>query len=86
VATVDRATRQAWSSNPRKWVDLIIHVSGDVGEHLAELEAPGCRVTRTFRLTRTVGVRCTGRMALALAEKPWVTRIEPDRPVKAMGR
>jgi len=25
-------------------------------------------------------------MALALAEKPWVTRIEPDRPVKAMGR
>ncbi len=86
MASVDRATRQAWSNNPRKWVDLILHVSGDMGSRVAELEERGCRVTRTFRLTRTVGVRCTGRMALELLDKPWVSRVELDRPVQALGR
>ncbi len=86
MASVDRATRQAWSGNPRKWVDVIVHVSGDIGERVAELEQRGCRVTRTFRLTRTVGLHCTGRMALELLDKPWVTRVEPDRPVQALGR
>ncbi len=86
MATVDRATRQAWSSSPRKWVDLIIHVSGDVSERAGALEQRGCKVTRTFRLTRTLGIRCTGRMALELLDKPWVTRVEPDSPVRALGR
>jgi len=86
MARVDRASRQAWSENPRRWVNLILHLSGDMSERMGVLEKRGCKVTRTFRLTRAVGVRCTGRMALELAEKPWVTRIEPDRPVKAIGR
>ena len=86
MASIDRATKQAWSGSPRRWVDLIVHVSGDMAERVTELEARGCRVTRTFRLTRTVGVHCTGRMALELLEKPWVTKVEPDRPVKALGR
>lgn len=86
MATVDRATRAAWSENPRKWVDLIVHVSGDVSDRVSTLTDRGCKVTRTFRLTRALGVRCTGRMALELLDKPWVTKIEPDRPVRALGR
>jgi len=86
MARVDRASRRAWSEHPRRWVDLIVHVSGDVGERVSVLNERGVKVTRTFRLTRAVGIRCTGRMALELAEKPWVTRIEPDRPVQALGR
>ena len=86
MATVDRATRQAWSANPREWVDLIIHVSGDVAERAATLEARGCKVTRTFRLTRTLGIRCTGKMALEILEQPWVSKVEPDSPVRALGR
>ena len=55
MATVDRATRQAWSANPRGgWTS--IHVSGDVAER-ATARARGCKVTRTFRLT--AGIRCT---------------------------
>lgn len=86
MATVARAVRDAWAENPRKWVDLIVHVTGDVNERVAALGERGCKVTRTFRLTRTVGVHCTGRMALELLDKPWVTKIEPDLPVKALGR
>jgi hypothetical protein len=86
MANVDRATRQAWSANPHKWVDLVVHVSGDVSERAAALESRGCKVTRTFRLTRTLGIRCTGRMALELLEQPWVSKVEPDRPVRALGR
>jgi hypothetical protein len=86
MASVDRSTRDAWSSNPRKWVDLIVHVSGDMGERIDVLTRRGCRITRSFRLTRAIALRCTGRMALELLEQPWVTRVEPDRPVQAVGR
>jgi len=86
MASVDRATRQMWSENPRKWVNLIVHVSGDVNERTGALADRGCKITRTFRLTRAIGLRCTGKMALELLDKPWITKVEPDRPVRAMGR
>lgn len=86
MASVDRALKQAWAENPRKWVNLIVHVSGDVNERMNALSERGCKITRTFRLTRALGVRCTGKMALELLNKPWVTKIEPDQPVKALGR
>jgi hypothetical protein len=86
MAQVDSVTRQAWQRSPRKKVDLILRLSGNVGEHAAELEAKGVEIVRRFMLTRALGVRCTGARALKLMDLPWVTSIEPDRAVQAQER
>ena len=66
---------------------------GRSGSHFAQgmarqtaLQEQGVQVRRRFALTRTLSVRCNGQTALRLAKLAWVKRIEPDRPVKALGR
>ncbi|MHB0856007.1 MAG: hypothetical protein ACYC5M_00385 [Anaerolineae bacterium] len=86
MATIDPATRDDWRNHPNKKVDLVIHIEGDVNERVADLAARGVQVTRQFRLTRSLSVRCTAKTALSLLRLSWVTRAEPDRPVKALGR
>ena len=83
---IDAAIRKAWEKNPGELFDLIVRVSGSVGARSATLEERGVGVRRRFRLTRAIGIRCSGKTALGLLDVPWITRIEPDRPVKALGR
>ncbi len=78
--------RRKLAAHPSSRFDLILHVDGSMGDIRAQLDSMGVDVRRSFRLTHTVSVRCTGRKALALARKPWVTRIEADRRVRAFGR
>jgi len=84
MAKVDSITRKSWRDHPRTSVDLIIRVDGNVREHSATLEERGVQVKRRFRLTRSLGVRCSGKVALGLLSIPWITQIEPDRGVKAL--
>jgi hypothetical protein len=86
MAQVEASARQAWQRAPRKKVDLILRLSGNVGEHAAELEGQGVEVVRRLLLARALAVRCSGARALRLAELPWVTRIEVDQAVQAKGR
>jgi len=83
---VDSAIRKAWQNNPDEPVDLIVRISGDMGQLGATLEQRGIVVKRRFRLTHSLGIRCSGQAALQLLKEPWITRIELDRPVKALRR
>ncbi|MBM3188881.1 MAG: hypothetical protein FJZ90_09185 [Chloroflexi bacterium] len=86
MVQVDPETRKAWREHPRTSVDLILHVEGSVQERKEKLAARGVEVKRGFRLTNTLSVRCTGETALKLLRLSWITRIEPDRAVRALGR
>jgi hypothetical protein len=83
---IDAALSKALREHPGDVVDLIIHVSGDLGQRVAALEKRGVEIRRRFRLTGAVGIRCTGKTALSLARSSWVTKIEADGPVRALGR
>lgn len=86
MAEVDPTLRKAWREKPTEPVELILHVEGDLDARRLALEEQGVQVRRRFALTRTLSVRCDGQTALRLAKLAWVKRIEPDRPVKALGR
>ncbi len=86
MTDIDPAIRKAWQSSPNEPVDLIIRVSGDMSQLGATLERRGIVVKHRFRLTHSLGIRCSGQAALQLLKEPWITRIELDRPVKALRR
>jgi len=86
MAAIDAELSRALREHPEDTVDLIIHVTGDLGERIQALEKRGVEVRRRFRLTGAIGIRCTGKTALSLARSSWVTKIEPDGPVRALGR
>ena len=83
---IDAALSKALREHPNDVVDLIIHVSGDLGQRVQSLEKRDVEIRRRFRLTGAIGIRCTGRTALSLARSSWVTKIEADGPVRAHGR
>lgn len=83
---IDAALSKALREHPNDVVDLIIHVSGDPGQRIQALEKRNVEVRRRFRLTGAIGIRCTGRTALSLARSSWITKIEADGPVRALGR
>jgi len=78
--------RAACKDNPRDTFDLIVRVDGDLKLRGETMRGIGVNVRRQFKLTNTVSVRCTGEQALTLSRHPWVKSIEPDSPVKALGR
>jgi len=86
MSNVRSELRKEWLEHPRKKVDLIVRVKGDLDQRSAALVGRGAEVRYRFRLTGSLALRCTGRVALALLEEPWVERVEPDRPVKALRR
>ena len=86
MSNVRSELRKEWLEHPRKKVDLIVRVKGDLDERSATLVGRGAEVRYRFRLTGSLALSCTGRVALALLEEPWVERVEPDRPVEALRR
>lgn len=83
---IDAVLVKALREHPNDVVDLIIHVSGDLGQCVEALQKRGVEIRRRFRLTGALGIRCTGKIALSLARSSWVTKIEVDGPVRALGR
>lgn len=86
MAEVDPDLRKALREHPQTKVDLILHVDGSVPERQQALAAREIEIKRGFRLTHTISVRCTGQAALKLLRLSWVTRVEPDGPIKALRR
>ncbi|NLG50477.1 MAG: hypothetical protein GX552_10245 [Chloroflexi bacterium] len=83
---VSSDVRKTWLEQQDQPFDLIIHVEGNARERSDELQALGFQVKRSFRLTNSISLRGTGKQALQLLDIPWVTRVEPDRPVHAYRR
>jgi hypothetical protein len=86
MTDIDPAIKKTWQNNPNEPVDLIVRVSGDMDQFGATLEQRGVVVKRRFRLTHSLGIRCSGQVALQLLKEPRITHIELDRPVKALRR
>jgi hypothetical protein len=86
MAKVDAELRKALRKNPNAEFDLVIRTDGNVSERRETLENLGVDIKRRFRLVGGVSVRCTGRAALKLARRSWITRIEADQPISALGR
>ena len=86
MAQVDPQLLARWRELGDSQVDLIVHVEGDLEARGGELARRGATVRRRYRLTGSLSIRCPAGTALELARLPWVTRIEPDRQVRALGR
>jgi len=86
MSNVSSRLHQAWLADPKKKVDLIVRVKGNLDERSTTLTGRGAEVKYRFRLTSSLALRCSGKVALALVKEPWVERVEPDRPVKALRR
>jgi hypothetical protein len=86
MAQVESDVRQSWQENPNRTFDLIIRVNGDVEARAEELAERGVKVKRRFRMTGSISATASGELALKLARVGWITRIECDRPVRAIRR
>ncbi len=85
MAKVDSNLRAEWKDNPRQTFSLIVRVTGDVAERREMLSELGCQVKHAFRLTNSVSVRCSGAVALTLTRRRWVTQVERDSILRALG-
>jgi hypothetical protein len=85
MAKVDPKLRKEWKTKPRETFALIVRVTGDVGERRDMLEELGCQVKHAFRLTNSVSVRCSGAVAQKLTRRRWVTQVERDSILRALG-
>ncbi|MBC7236004.1 MAG: hypothetical protein H5T69_09190 [Chloroflexi bacterium] len=79
---IDSALRRAWRQAPDVDVDVIVHVD-DAPKRVAALKEKGLAVRRVFALTQTVAGACKAAAARDIADLPFVSRIEIDRPVRA---
>ena len=85
MAKVDPDLRQEWKQSERSSFSLIVRVTGDIDARSEALAEMGCQVKRTHRLTNSVSLRCTGATALSLTRRPWITRVERDSMLRALG-
>jgi hypothetical protein len=85
MARIDPELRNEFKNGERRTFSLLLKVSGDLDERRTTLESMGCRVGRTFKLTNSVSVHCSGETALSFSRRSWITRVERDGAVRAFG-
>ncbi len=76
--------RQALEANPDREFKVILHVTKTAPELERRLEQVGCHVRHKLTLMPCYAVTAPARTILALAQEPWVTKVEPDQPVHAL--
>jgi hypothetical protein len=83
---LDPEFRKRLLREPDGSVRLMVGVEGDLGARAEELRQRGLAVHRRLGIIGALAASGTGRQALALGEVPWVSWIEEDREVRALGR
>jgi hypothetical protein len=83
MGRADAALLARLQSRPHDSVRLLVRVEGDVSLGASLLASRGATVLRAFDLIKAVSVTCTGELALALVQEPWVSGVEEDRRVSA---
>ena len=71
--------------DPEQHINLIVSVEGDPNFYVRQVQELHLEVRRTFSLTQKLALGGPARAFLALSRKEWVTKLEEDRPVKALG-
>jgi len=71
-------------TEPDAEVRLIVRVDGDPAPAADRLAGGPVRVLRTFTLVPGLAVVGKAADCLRLLDEPWVSRMEEDRPVRAM--
>ncbi|GAP62438.1 hypothetical protein ARMA_0861 [Ardenticatena maritima] len=66
---------------PQRRVAAIVRLHADAPEDEGLWKARGLHVRRRYRLMNAVAVEGPAAALLALADEPWVERIEPDPEV-----
>jgi hypothetical protein len=71
--------------DPQRSVNVIVTITSDPMAQMAQVEAKGLTVTRTFSLTPMLAATGPAEAVMELAIEPWVVRIEPDEAVHTLG-
>lgn len=70
--------------HPRQQIAAIVRCQQISPETERALQQAHLQIERPLHLIKAYAVRGTGKALLALAEEPWIRRIEPDQPVHTM--
>ena len=76
-----------WSwlqQHPDDAVHALIRVTALSPEIELAVRNAACRVHRHIQLIPTLAVACRSGALMQLAAEPWVLRVEPDQPVRAL--
>jgi hypothetical protein len=72
-------------ADPEQHINLIVTVRGDPTCYVWQIQELHLEVRRTFSLTQKLALGGSARAFLTLSQKDWVTKLEEDRLVKALG-
>lgn len=84
MTTIDPSWAETLRSNPNMTVDAIVRTTDTDTVDAYDWSADNLQLRHTYSLVPGAAVTGPARAVLALADKPWVTRIEPDRDVRTM--
>jgi hypothetical protein len=84
MAGIASELRSKLQRDPNALVHLIVRLTDEPNTHVADVQALGITVRRTFTLIPAIAVEGTAAASLALADQPWVLSIEEDKPVHTM--
>lgn len=84
MTTIDPSWAETLRDNPSKTVDAIIRTADTEAVGTYDWNANNLQLRHTYNLVPGAAVTGPARAVLALADEPWVTRVEPDRDVQTM--
>ena len=84
MASISPDLESRLQRNPNTLVSLIVRLKGDASAHLADVQARGLTVRRTYSLISAIAIQGTASASLTLMDEPWVLSLEEDRTVHTM--
>ncbi len=84
MATIASDLKAKLQNAPDMHVRLILRCKDDPTRYVESIEARGLTVRHVYTLMNGIAIEGTASAALQLADEPWVTSIEEDRPVHTM--
>lgn len=81
---ISNQLRSKLEHDPDAIVHLIVRVKDDPQKHIADMQACGLNVQRTFSLIAAMAVEGKASAATSLLRQDWVLSVEEDKPVHTM--
>lgn len=84
MAKIDPRFKRRLESAPTERVGVIVKVSDDPRDRMSDVMGCGLTIHHTYSLIKALAASGLGASVLALADEPWVDKIEPDEEVRTM--